>query len=451
MTGNTVSNSMIKVESLSKIYNIAESTDKQLSLQQQISGALMAPVRRIQGLVGGNAYAAADLGKEFWALRDVEFEIPRGEVVAIIGRNGAGKSTLLKVLSRITKPSSGRAVINGRVGSLLEVGTGFHPELTGRENVYLNASIIGMRKAEVDAKFDEIVDFSEVGDFVDTPVKHYSSGMRVRLAFAVAAHLEPEVLFVDEVLAVGDAAFRRKCMDKVRQIGENGATVMVVSHNAQAVASMCSRALWLNHGELVADGPIGPTIAEYLAQSIGVEGERIWGPEEPAGADVVRVRAIRIRDHRGGLSNNIDVRDRFCIETEFEVLKSGHSIVVKNDLYTSEGTGVLSAVDTNNPSLKGEIWEPGIHTTRMWIPGNFLQLETYLVGLAIWTWSPDRGPQFGIRDAVSVHIINGREEPDATGGFSGTFSGPIRPILEWETQQGSFEGTAALADRRTGT
>ena len=235
----------ISVNGLSKMYRIGRLKEADLNLQETIRKGLSAPFRRIRGLLQGNATAAADLEEEFWALKNVSFEVKRGETVALIGGNGAGKSTLLKMLSRITEPTEGNASISGRVGSLLEVGTGFHPELTGRENVFLNGSILGMRRSEVAAKFDEILAFSEIESFIDTPVKHYSSGMRVRLAFSVAAHLEPEVMFVDEVLAVGDAAFRKKCLQKIQEVSRRGTTVLLVSHNAQAVTSMCDRAIWL--------------------------------------------------------------------------------------------------------------------------------------------------------------------------------------------------------------
>lgn len=423
---------IIQVDALSKRYNIGAVSDGPTTLQEQIKDAALAPFRRIAGLAKGNSYAAADLTEEFWALRDVSFSVTKGEVVAIIGRNGAGKSTLLRVLSRITEPTSGRAVINGRIGSLLEVGTGFHPELTGRENVYLNGSIIGMKKAEVDQKFDEIVEFSEAGAFIGTPIKHYSSGMKVRLAFAVAAHLEPEVLFVDEVLAVGDAAFRRKCMDKVRNIGDQGATVLVVSHNAQAIISMCERAIWLKSGTVFQDGPVTDTVARYLEENIGLGGERVF--DTPVSDDVTRIIAVRIVQESGEVDNTVDVRDGFYIETEFEVTKPGFGIVLKYDLFNSEGNGVFSAVDTSSSTWEGQPWKPGVYTTRMWVPGNFLQLETYPLGMSLWTWTPTRKREFVMRDVVCVHVVDGKEGDTAIANFTGVFAGPIRPKMQWETQ-----------------
>jgi lipopolysaccharide transport system ATP-binding protein len=252
----------IRAEGLGKCYRLARGgqREKYQTLRESLVGAAAAPFRRRGG-------APAPAWEEFWALRDVGFEVHPGEVVGVVGRNGAGKSTLLKILSRITKPTTGRVEINGRVGSLLEVGTGFHPELSGRENIYLNGSILGMSRSEIDQKFDEIVAFAEVEKFLDTPVKRYSSGMYVRLAFAVAAHLEPEILIVDEVLAVGDAAFQKKCMGKIGQVSRSGRTVMLVSHNMAAVTNLCSKAVLLESGRVTAVGTADEVVPRYLAVS----------------------------------------------------------------------------------------------------------------------------------------------------------------------------------------
>jgi lipopolysaccharide transport system ATP-binding protein len=252
----------LQVERLSKRYQIGMQSRGDGSFRDAVASFVRAPLRRFRALGG-----TADEGW-FWALKDLSFAVPPGEVTAVIGRNGAGKSTLLKILSRITEPSAGRVELRGRVASLLEVGTGFHPDLTGRENVYLNGAILGMRRAEIRSKFDEIVDFAEVSRFIDTPVKHYSSGMYLRLAFSVAAHLEGEVLLVDEVLAVGDVAFQQKCLGKMQDVSRGGRTVVFISHNMSAVASLCSRAIVLDRGSRVFDGPAGEGIRHYLAQHL---------------------------------------------------------------------------------------------------------------------------------------------------------------------------------------
>jgi len=255
----------IRVDSLSKKYHIGGKQKSYNRLGDQVADAVLAPFRRAGNLLRGKASSASDLDEVFWALQDISFDITQGEIIGIVGHNGAGKSTLLKVLSRITEPTSGYADIYGRVGSLLEVGTGFHPELTGRENVYLNGSILGMRRAEIERKFDEIVDFAEIEKFIDTPVKHYSSGMYVRLAFSVAAHLEPEILLIDEVLAVGDVAFQKKSLGKMENVSQQGRTVVFVSHNMNALQRLCPRSILLDHGRLLAQDDTSKVIEQYLA------------------------------------------------------------------------------------------------------------------------------------------------------------------------------------------
>ncbi|MFW5748533.1 MAG: polysaccharide ABC transporter ATP-binding protein [Chloroflexota bacterium] len=261
----------IRVEGLGKKYQIGRLRQQQEGLAGALREAVVAPVRRIGKLLRGQAYGAAELDETLWALRDINFEVPRGQVLGVIGANGAGKSTLLKVLTGITEPSEGRALIHGRVAALLEVGTGFHPELTGRENVYLNGTILGMTRAEIDRKFDEIVEFAGVSKFIDTPIKHYSSGMKVRLGFSVAAHLEPEILLIDEVLSVGDAAFQRKSLGKIDDITKSGRTVLFVSHNMASVEGLCHRTLLLQEGSLVGDGAPSQIIKQY---SLSLSGEK---------------------------------------------------------------------------------------------------------------------------------------------------------------------------------
>lgn len=253
----------IRVENLGKLYHIGGPQAKYKTIRESIQDGVKAPFRRAGRLFRGQAHGAAELDQTIWALKDVTFEIRHGEALGIIGRNGAGKSTLLKIFSRITEPTTGHVMLRGRVGSLLEVGTGFHPELTGRENVYLNGSILGMKRGEIDKKFDEIIEFSGIERFIDTPVKHYSSGMSVRLAFSVAAHLEPEILLIDEVLAVGDAAFQRKCLGKMGDVADSGRTVIFVSHDMTAIDTLTKQALYLDNGRVQFNGPSPETIKNY--------------------------------------------------------------------------------------------------------------------------------------------------------------------------------------------
>jgi lipopolysaccharide transport system ATP-binding protein len=257
-------NIAIRVHELGKQYKIGEKQASYRTIRETVMKGVRTPFRKAAGVIRGQAYGAAGLTEEIWALRDVSFEVEKGEVLGIIGRNGAGKTTLLKILSRITEPAEGWAKVYGRVGSLLEVGTGMHPELTGRENIYLNGAVLGMKRAEIKARFDEIVDFSGVEKFIDTPMKHYSSGMQVRLAFSIAAHLEPEILLVDEVLAVGDAEFQKKCLGKMGEVAEGGRTVLFVSHNMAATRELCSKGLHLDNGTISAQGEISEIVDGYL-------------------------------------------------------------------------------------------------------------------------------------------------------------------------------------------
>jgi len=284
----------IRVENLSKQYRIGGPQARYKTIRESLTEAVQAPFRRLASVVRGQSSAVSN--ETIWALKDVSFEVKRGEVVGIIGRNGAGKSTLLKVLSRITEPTEGRAEIHGRVGSLLEVGTGFHPELTGRENITLNGAILGMKRAEIDRKFDEIVDFAEIEKFLDTPVKHYSSGMYVRLAFAVAAHLEPEILLVDEVLAVGDVAFQKKCLGKMGDVAREGRTVLFVSHNMAAIENLCARTILLEEGHSIRDGATKEAIAMYMAQGLDLQRQDLSDFSRRKGSGEIRIINISLRD-----------------------------------------------------------------------------------------------------------------------------------------------------------
>ena len=300
--------------------------------------------------------------EEFWALKNVSFEIKQGDRVGIIGRNGAGKSTLLKILSRITEPTQGRVAIKGRVASLLEVGTGFHPELTGRENIYLNGAILGMSRTEIRKKFDEIVAFAEVEKFLDTPVKRYSSGMYVRLAFAVAAHLEPEILIVDEVLAVGDAQFQKKCLGKIQDVSINeGRTVLFVSHNMAAVQNLCDRVIWMNKGQVIEEGGSAKVVSTYLQTSFSTLTEQVWQELETApGNNKVRLRRACVQPVDGSSSEPITVKTPFIIDFEYCILQADACLNLSLHIYNEEGNIVFNAGPINETRWQGKPFPPGL-------------------------------------------------------------------------------------------
>src|SRR5687768_14793385 len=341
----------INVEALGKKYHIGGLQKSYYRLTDQLADIVAAPFRRAGNLIRGDASGVAELGETIWALKDISYEIKRGEVVGIIGRNGAGKSTLLKILSRITKPTRGYADIYGRVGSLLEVGTGFHPELTGRENIYLNGAILGMKKADIRRKFDEIVSFAEVEQYIDTPVKRYSSGMYTRLAFAVAAHLEPEILIVDEVLAVGDAAFQKKCLGKMNDVSREGRTVLFVSHNLTAVRSLCSRVILLRNGSIVADETPEMAVSSYIAEMKDSTFVREYapGPDAPQNEDFI-VRAVSVRDPEGELLTELYTTSEFDVEIEYETKHDAAFVGLGVFFYDLENNCLFSSYGNREPN-----------------------------------------------------------------------------------------------------
>jgi lipopolysaccharide transport system ATP-binding protein len=417
---------VIRAENLSKLYRIGElqrRTTLRESIVAAVRGALRPSTRRPTETV--------------WALKDVSFEIGRGEVVGIIGRNGAGKSTLLKILARITEPTSGRAEVRGRVGSLLEVGTGFHSELTGRENIFLSGAILGMRRTEIVRRFDEIVAFAEVERFIDTPVKHYSTGMYLRLAFAVAAHLEPEILLVDEVLAVGDAAFQKKCLGKMGDVSRQGRTVLFVSHNLTAVTRICSRALMLGEGRLAADGP-SPSVAHaYLGSGLGTSSRREWLDAGRApGNEVVRLRAVRVLDQEGKLVEAADIREPVGIQMEYDVLMGGSILVPNLHVFNAEGLYLFVSAD-HEPEWRGRPRKAGHYRSTAWIPGNFLSEGGLVVGAAVSTLNPLR-IHFYERDVVAFEVVDTMDGDSTRGEYAGHVPGVIRPSLRWTTSYAAF-------------
>jgi lipopolysaccharide transport system ATP-binding protein len=377
--------------------------------------------------------------EEFWALKDVSFEVKQGEAVGIIGRNGAGKSTLLKLLSRITEPTTGRIRLRGRVASLLEVGTGFHPELTGRENIFLNGAVLGMRREEIKKKFDEIVDFAEVEKFLDTPVKHYSSGMYMRLAFAVAAHLEPEILIVDEVLAVGDAQFQKKCLGKMQDVGAQGRTVLFVSHAMPVILRLCNRVLLLKDGQVLADGLPEPVTKAYLNVASNLAAaQRVWEDETKApGDDVASLHSVRILDKNLQPNDSIDINADCFIEIEY-FYKGGSSPwpTAVFHLINEFGIVLFSSADFNNLTWRQTKRTKGLVRSRCRIPACYLAEGQFSVLAAVCTYNPNVVHAME-PNAVFFQGVDRSEGDGVRGEYAGgSWPGVVRPMLDWEVQNG---------------
>ena len=366
-----------------------------------------------------------------WALQEVSFEVGRGEVVGVIGRNGSGKSTLLKVLSRITEPTVGTAQLRGRVGSLLEVGTGFHPELSGRENIFMSGAVLGMRRGEIARKFDEIVDFAGVGQFLDTPVKRYSTGMQVRLGFAVAAHLEPEILFVDEVLAVGDADFQKKCLGKMSELGDGGRTILFVSHSMPAVLRLCAQAILLDAGRLIASGPTGEVIRTYLEDNLGRTSERRWDVASGPGDDIGRLRAIRVVPQRGGRGDEISIDEVVDIEVEYSRAYAGTSNPsVLVHAFNGQGVMLFAATDNSTSDWKAMPASRGLVRSVLQIPGNFLAEGFVSLNVAVVTLNPYVVHAVE-HDAVAFNVVDRTANRGVRGEFVGDWPGVVRPMFPW--------------------
>jgi len=413
-----MSDIVIQAEGLSKSYQIGA-----LQRHNTLRDHMVHGVRRLFQSNGRNRAGSNTI----WALKDVSFTVKRGEVIGIIGRNGAGKSTILKILSRITEPTSGRAKIRGRVGSLLEVGTGFHSELTGRENIYLNGAILGMTKAEIDRKFDAIVDFSEIAKFIDTPVKRHSSGMYMRLAFAVAAHLDTEIMLVDEVLAVGDASFQKKCLGKMGDVAKQGRTVLFVSHNMGAITGLCQRVYWIDGGLLHRDGSPEDVISEYLRTSSSHAGSRRWenGVARP-GVEEFKIDEVSVRDDDGTVTSTLDVRKPFSIEIRYRIMSRLPYCRVGFVVETVHGMSVLEAYDLDDDRFAGPR-DPGAYSVTCRIPGNLLNTGSYVLTLV--AGMPNLKNLAKLEGILSFEI----EDTGAIGsGMNLKRSGVIRPRLQWE-------------------
>ena len=418
----------IQVKGISKRYKIGSAQQRADTLRDLITNQ----VQRIGQSFsrGGRARKSADT---IWALKDITFDVRQGQALGIVGRNGAGKSTLLKILSRVTDPTEGYGEMRGRVGSLLEVGTGFHPELTGRENIFLNGAILGMTRKEILARFDEIVDFSEVAQFIDTPVKRYSSGMYLRLAFAVAAHLEPEILVVDEVLAVGDADFQRKCLGKMGDVAQQGRTVLFVSHNMSSILRLTEETLVLEKGKVLLRAPSAEAVDFYLNRGLSKLGERFWEEDEvPASAAPFRPLAIRVRAKDGAVSDSVRSVEPFTIEIEYALSEDLTGLRVGFYLMSTRGEPIFTSFDTDSSELfqafpaRGK----GTYTSRCVIPANTRSEGRFVLGVNASTYHIRR--YFQDEQALTFSV-------DASGA-PGTHwpeprPGGVRPVLDWNIER----------------
>jgi lipopolysaccharide transport system ATP-binding protein len=427
----------IHVENLGKRYRIGE-RQRYKALRDTLAGALHAPFRVAASLLNGrdghNHNAPNGLSEsEFWALKDLSFDIKKGEAVGIVGHNGAGKSTLLKILSRITKPTEGYVRLNGRVGSLLEVGTGFHPELTGRENIYLNGAIIGMRKKEIDRKFGEIVAFAEIEKFIDTPVKFYSSGMYIRLAFAVAAHLQPDILIIDEVLAVGDAEFQKKCLGKMGNVAKQGRTVLFVSHSMQAVNSLCKLGILLQAGTIVRIGSVGDITKSYLSgptnDTQNNTRERIWTNVDSApGTQQIRISRIAVIPEGEDSNSPLEMSTPFRIVLDYWNFVQDVKLIINLYLFAIDGMPVFESLTTDEPNWFGRQHPKGLFRSQCFVPGNLLNAGEFRIQI---NFLDDRlSKLFVFPEAVFFSVSDTKRRKISAYG---RFYGCVHPQLDWRT------------------
>lgn len=413
----------IDIRNLSKRYMLGEGRAGYGRLSEALSGAFGRLFRR-----GSDAHQADVL----WALKDVDLKVAEGEVLGLIGANGAGKSTLLKVLARITPPSAGSVRLTGRVGSLLEVGTGFHPELSGRENIYLNGAILGMPRREIQTKFDDIVAFSEMGRFLNTPVKRYSSGMYVRLAFAVAAHLEPEILLIDEVLAVGDAAFQKRCLGRVGEVARSGRTVVFVSHNMGVIRSLCDRGVLLEAGEVADDGPAGRVVDSYLKSVLAAtdtQGRKVFERWDQPGP--LELHDLTLRGEEGSVRASFDASEPVHLELRYQVHSRLQGARLNVRLVTTEGEVAFATTDH---SSRGEIQPEGFYRSTCRIPGGLLNRREYVVAVG----ADVPGVTVLVPSAEAVRFTVGGAGNHGSS-YAESWPGVVAPTVTWETAPADAE------------
>jgi lipopolysaccharide transport system ATP-binding protein len=418
----------IRAEHLAKQFRLGKQRNRFPTLRETLASGAVHLARRVTSLGRGRADDAGD-PTLLRALDDVSFELRQGETLGIIGANGAGKSTLLKVLAQVTEPTSGRAEVRGRLGSLLVVGTGFHHELTGRENVFLNGAILGMSRNEVRTRFDEIVAFAEVERFIDTPVKYYSSGMYLRLAFAVAAHLEPEILLVDEVLAVGDVAFQQKCMGKMDEVAREGRTVLFVSHNMTAMEGLCERLIWMRDGRIARDGPTREVIADYLRTYTTAKVSAEWPDREAApGNEQVRLHAARVRPRDGQPGDAISVETPFVLEFEYWPTDPRAGLVPSLHLFNEQGAVVFNTGPDRRERWRERADESELVRDVCHVPDNLLNDGMHRV-----TFCLSRGNEL-VLWLDDVLVFDVRDTLTFRDSWYGKWPGVVRPTLEWETE-----------------
>ena len=432
-----LSDSAIEINELSKIYRIGLKENRHDSLGAAMISFLKSPFKnyryykslykfkKTEVNINGD-YVEKNHIDTVWALKNVSFKVERGTVLGVIGGNGAGKSTLLKILSRITDPTRGRAKIRGRVSSLLEVGTGFHQELTGRDNVYLNGCILGMKKTEIDRKFDEIVNFSGIEKFIDTPVKRYSSGMSVRLAFSVAAHLEPEVLLIDEVLAVGDVAFQRKCIGKMNAVAREGRTILFVSHNMGAVTNLCNKVLWLDKGQVKSIGESSKTVSAYLSEKAEVQAT--WdNPREVCNDQEVSIRSVYLLSDKGKPSAVLNFRESFSFIIYYEVVRSVKNMSLCLQITNSQGILVYETMDTDLPEFRNKLRTPAAYYAKCYLDNSLLKADNYYVSVVAFI---ERVKIIKRHDNILSFTVS-EADYDLNPGRLGV----VVPIFKWEIDQ----------------
>jgi len=421
---------IITVKNIGKKYNITHQQGGYITLRDILTNAVKSPLKFLKSKV--KQVTGLETKEVFWALKDVNFEVMRGEVIGIIGRNGAGKSTLLKILSQITPPTTGEIRINGTIGSLLEVGTGFHPELTGRENIFLNGAILGMKKKDIVKKFNEIVEFAGIEKFLDTPVKYYSSGMYVRLAFSVAAHMETDILIIDEVLAVGDAEFQKKCLGKMEEITKNeGRTILFVSHNMGAIERLCSKVIILNNGKMEFTGESKEGINTYLNTGLNLLSEKRWENLKSAPGDkITKISKVFSHDEHGKITDIFDITKTIGITFEYEVFENGHSFTHGLNVYNEDGINVFNSHDTEGSKERNI----GKYSSTVWIQENLLAEGTFSISVAILKQNPFILHAHGL-NVLFFKVIDNLDGKSSRGQYTGGFPGIIRPLLKWNNEK----------------